>query len=592
MRSLVSKLSPALLACVALLTAGCGKGSGGARLGGESHFLGNCTQGCGALSCIAGVCTLPCAEASACGDLNVQAVCRIEAGEIAGFCDVACSEEGACPDGSELSCQAGYCRSGASFDAGVSSVLESNTSPEASSSMPRTPSGLPLRCVDSTTLVDDVSIENQAELEALEGCEVIDGDLSLSGATDLRPLHALRRVVHVLSLGGRLTSLAGLEQLESIRELQLDNLTVSEVPTLPRLRVLAYLTVENTNLEDLSLIRDATGISWLNLLSNPVLASLNGLSSDQLVNVHIDGNPVLTDLRGLSRAPATIDLSIRDSGIQNFDGLSQLSSIYSLVLEHDSQLQNLDALANVEFTNTLAISGCSSLTHLPEFSRTTELNTLHLTNNEKLEIGSSFSALQHHTANRSSSGFYEGTLLIQSDGSSRVEFPQLETGNVEISGNNALSVLSFPKLREGGLIVESNPQLAALALPALTQGLVGVLRNERISAVDIPLLVSQPEALSTLVIALNPALESSAIHFPSGQGWRVVRVGGNAGVAGTGDVLRSQLLEPCPWEGDGICDQCPGAGNELWTGLSECGARLCAYGTDAVDCALPADAGP
>ena len=44
-----------MLACVAALAA-CGKSKGGgSQLGGESHFLGNCTQGCGALSCIAGI---------------------------------------------------------------------------------------------------------------------------------------------------------------------------------------------------------------------------------------------------------------------------------------------------------------------------------------------------------------------------------------------------------------------------------------------------------------------------------------------------------------------------------------------------------
>ncbi|MEM6430070.1 MAG: hypothetical protein AAF708_12585, partial [Deinococcota bacterium] len=69
---------------------------------------------------------------------------------------------------------------------------------------------------------DGAVVENQAELEALRGCEIITGDLAVVGSTDivnLEPLNSLLEVQGFLSIfeNSALTSLAGLENLTSVR---------------------------------------------------------------------------------------------------------------------------------------------------------------------------------------------------------------------------------------------------------------------------------------------------------------------------------------------------------------------------------------
>jgi hypothetical protein len=577
-----------LLACVAALSGGCGKSAGGARLGGESHFLGNCTQGCGELSCIAGICTLPCAEASACGDLNAQAVCRIEAGEATGFCDVACSGAAACPGAGELSCQVGYCRSESSPDAGVTPVLGAGVGQEASSPA----QGEPRTCVG------DFIIPQQAELDALEGCEEITGSLQInyldvtSARTfDLRALHALKRVGKGFGLSGTFASLAGLEQLESVGRLRFDDFRVRSTPDLPQLRTVALLDVWGTNFTDLSMLRHATGITKLNVLNNTALVTLAGLSSSQLREVTLDDNPALNDLNALSGVASLDVLELGGLPIQNLDELSGIRSIGRLTVGSNSHLENLDGLANVASLGDLEVRACSNLSHLAPFSQLTELGHLTLVSNGRLELGGSFSALRRLTA----------LTTIDSDGiGGRAEFPQLESATgIQISQNTGLSELRLPVLRDCDyLTVQGSPQLAELQLPAFKRGTVDIERNEQLSSVELPLQASQPGDLYMLVIALNPELEPSAIHLGQAASWKVERVGGNAGAALAGSELETQQLDPCPWEGDGICDACgySGVGISQFTQADaigqNCPFSLCANGTDTADCAPPADAGP
>jgi hypothetical protein len=105
---------------------------------------------------------------------------------------------------------------------------------------PREPPPSYSRCIESPTLEGTVVVNDQAQLDALDGCETIAGDLYVQPLfyPDLRPLHALREVTGKLGLtqappadgegqssaesnlvqsiveGGWLPTLAGLEKLE------------------------------------------------------------------------------------------------------------------------------------------------------------------------------------------------------------------------------------------------------------------------------------------------------------------------------------------------------------------------------------------
>ena len=109
----------ALLALALLVSCGAKIDPDGTALGGETHFLITCGQGCGAgLSCIEGVCTSSCEPGfSSCSELSTLAQCvspsddTTERGPFGGRCDVLCASDLDCtPLGTGYSCRSGACR--------------------------------------------------------------------------------------------------------------------------------------------------------------------------------------------------------------------------------------------------------------------------------------------------------------------------------------------------------------------------------------------------------------------------------------------------------------------------------------------------
>ncbi|HKO94994.1 MAG TPA: carboxypeptidase-like regulatory domain-containing protein [Polyangiaceae bacterium] len=107
------------LALILLVSCGAKLDLDGTALGGETHFLVTCGQGCGeGLSCIEGVCTSSCEPGfSSCSTLGTLAECvgpsqdsadRVPFG---GKCDVLCNNDLDCTSlGSGYSCRSGACR--------------------------------------------------------------------------------------------------------------------------------------------------------------------------------------------------------------------------------------------------------------------------------------------------------------------------------------------------------------------------------------------------------------------------------------------------------------------------------------------------
>jgi len=103
-----------LVAAVALLAA-CGGVVGKPTVGGESHFLRHCEEGCGELSCVADICTRSCiVDKERCNDLAKDATCTnrsVEPGSVA-VCDLICKTDRDCASlGRDFGCQSGFCRS-------------------------------------------------------------------------------------------------------------------------------------------------------------------------------------------------------------------------------------------------------------------------------------------------------------------------------------------------------------------------------------------------------------------------------------------------------------------------------------------------
>lgn len=109
-------LAFALLTLSALTLAACGSKTNDTTLGGESHFLSDCGDGCtNGLECVGGVCTKQCNDADECEDLASDSVSCTSAGDLgARVCDVECTRDTDCESlGSSHACDSGFCRGGA-----------------------------------------------------------------------------------------------------------------------------------------------------------------------------------------------------------------------------------------------------------------------------------------------------------------------------------------------------------------------------------------------------------------------------------------------------------------------------------------------
>jgi hypothetical protein len=138
----------------------------------------------------------------------------------------------------------------------------------------------------------------------------------------------------------------------------------------------------------------------------------------------------------------------------------------------------------------------------------------------------------------------------------------VQVGDLNLSGLSAPGGLSMPVLDTASSIyIADNSRLESLNLPALTSvGRLTIGNNSALASLALPAL-SRAAAID---IVKNPALAPEqtigleALDVPS------LKIGGNAG---------SMLpLDPCPWAGDGACD-------EGFNGV-------CAPGTDGGDCGL------
>jgi hypothetical protein len=100
---------------LAILLAACGGITATPTVGGESHFLRECDDGCGSgLECVSGLCTRSClVDRDSCRDLAEAAQCTdqsIEPGAVA-VCDVACRSDADCVKlGGDFECESGFCR--------------------------------------------------------------------------------------------------------------------------------------------------------------------------------------------------------------------------------------------------------------------------------------------------------------------------------------------------------------------------------------------------------------------------------------------------------------------------------------------------
>jgi hypothetical protein len=314
------------------------------------------------------------------------------------------------------------------------------------------------RCLESTSLEGDVIVRTQADVDALEGCEVIEGDLHIAAfeGADLRPLHALTTVREKLDIGSTefftaedlegsdaaaaqalqqhwLASLQGLESLESVGALRMTGYAGRDVDPLGNLQHITggELMIQlNSELERLEGLRNAKGIHNLYVTGCPSLYDIEPLAlPEQMTGLSLDfcgvGQLDEPDVHYISGT-----LRLDHTELRNLDGLSNLTDVGSIYIEANFSLQNVDGLNGLMGAEVMEFEHNIRLTHLPEFSNLHMLDSFRAVFHPLLATLPTFPALYNR-----SRGVY-GEVIAQDPKLAILLQPDL----FEVSGNVPVSL--------------------------------------------------------------------------------------------------------------------------------------------------------
>jgi hypothetical protein len=363
---------------------------------------------------------------------------------------------------------------------------------------------------------------NQADIDALAGCEVLDGSLSVEPfeGADLRPLGSLREVRGPLELGDVeglgadlaeidalfqllderwLFSLEGLENLERVGALAINGFAVDSLEPLSGLQVLTgngSLELVNCNgLSNLEGLENLVGLQNLGV-SCSGLVSLSGLPfPDTLDNLALAA-PDLKDLGELDAFDIGVVL-IESSGLENLDGLASLISSTFIDIARNPELVDLDALDNLQTTQALIVRENPALERLPDFAAAAIIDELIIADNPLLQNVPTFPTIQ---TNRE--------VLEASFELSRRDELAFRPDNIEIRGNASLEqIVLAPGWPAAGLItIEANPALESISFSDIfAVDFLSIANNGALEDIDFGALTR----VDDLVVSGNPGLDLS-----------------------------------------------------------------------------------
>ncbi|HVZ35959.1 MAG TPA: hypothetical protein VG963_26210 [Polyangiaceae bacterium] len=436
-----------------------------------------------------------------------------------------------------------------------------------------------------------------------------------SGLESLAGLDALEQAPRVVVQDDPdLKSIAGLSSSTALREFDIADCPLLDLEGLPSVQT---LYISSSALVDLSGL-EAPELETLTLWFNAQLLTMEGAHlPEHLARVELVDNGALENLRGLDDLRSLDALQISSPGgwpssLQSLDGLQGIKDMGSLDLEGQTQLANMTGLS-LESLQGLMITGCSALESLSGLSEPTSssaqnqlggltiLGPSPLTSLEGLPplaagtgltladlpqladlqglsaLGtlSSISVLRTGLRDLDALGSMKGSELSIIDNWNLRSLPQVDlvgtpleveivnspalqnwTGSrfqvaYEVTiGNTGLANLDWLSdlLDVGQLKISSNPNLTVLELPALKQATsIDIHGNLKLDDTQLAMDLDGLQQLSR---------EGKEDHVVS-----PVTIGGNLG--------STAALDPCPWQGDKVCDEQSGA---------------CAAGADASDC--------
>ncbi|MEY4543919.1 MAG: hypothetical protein RL685_114 [Pseudomonadota bacterium] len=270
------------------------------------------------------------------------------------------------------------------------------------------PSG---RCAESAVLAEDVIAHNQAEVDALEGCEVIDGSLTIMvfAGANLFALHALTEVRGALYIGeidqeqpeqqgvlesGWLPSLEGLESLERAGSLHLSGLTSEDLAPLAELRTLtsASLSISSSNLRSFDGLQNLTGVRYLRINAALRLESFDGLTLPENMG-QLDLTDV--DLRRLKPLGVmSIDsIRVEDTGLHDLTAFADLRYTQYIQIVANQKMESLAGLEDIDRIESLDLDYNRYLLEIPDFNYLFGLTSLRITGSPQLQRMPAFPAL-------------------------------------------------------------------------------------------------------------------------------------------------------------------------------------------------------
>jgi len=268
----------------------------------------------------------------------------------------------------------------------------------------------------------DVIIRTAADMTALPktGCYDLYGKLTLQGSA--------------------VTSLAGLNGLNSVNELDLDHTSLTAIDTQRPVGIYGKLTVTGntklTNLKQLSFETASTGIL---IDGNTVLATLEPIGLDQPKLEEVDGDIAITGNPALISVP-----------------LGHVAKVTgSLTVSGDTQLKLID-LSSLATTGSVDIADNTQLMSLTGLPATTITGDLAIRNNAALATLGTMSALYRVTGNLTIDG--NAALTNLSSFTTTLKFVDLAlaiTNNAKLTDLGALKHLSLV----GGITITGNQSL-------------------------------------------------------------------------------------------------------------------------------------
>lgn len=538
-----------------LLLSSCGGAADTTSVQEPSGWLEPCTSdaGCGVGQCLCGLCTLSCANegcrAGAPGSECIQTDHFAHAGLCAGrvsepICLSSCSAETGC--GTEHACVEGIC-----LPASTAAIARAARDRSAASSL----------CATNPVVSRSLHVDNQAQLDALTGCERIEGALTLelfpgANTASLAPLQVITGVLTVRANSEESREpMPIFAALEVLGGLSLSGLRIEGPPALPRLGAIqsgSRFDVRRGGLSisdcegfiDLGVFAALEELNFLTISDTPGITSFRGLSGlRRLRRVEAEGS-ALASLEGLAQVSGLQSLTIRRTNIESLEGLGAHRELLALSLEDNDRLSNVRGLGLPESLNGLHISDNDRLQTVEGFEALRRVGAIELINNAVLSTTTGLDGLEQA----------EGVLLIDNPMLASLEglAGLREVRQLRISGNPALERLEGLARLEAveALLLENDTALQSLV--GLGPASLGTLDVRSTALRDLTGL-EQITGLQHIVFQDNPALTSLA-GLPVPLATAYVEITHSPTLVDLGGLREVTVLDRLELNGLGISD--------------------------------------